>query len=209
MFADDKVNLFCIYLPDLLYLLAINTIRYKPYIVVFMKLPQPFIEGTEDINAIIETPKGSRNKYIYDEEYDIIKLKKALPAGMVFPFDFGFIPSTIAEDGDPMDILVLTDASTFPACLVECKVLGIIKVEQEKHGEKVRNDRVIAVQLDSRLYSSANNIDDLPEGLVDEIVNFFASYNNSSDDVFNSLGNEGPDTAIKLIKDSIKKAADK
>src|SRR5205085_8383588 len=131
-------------------------------------------------NAIVETPKGSRNKYAYDEKTDLIKLKKALPAGMVFPFDFGFIPSTIAEDGDPMDILVLTDAPTFPGCLVESKVLGIIKVEQEKKGEKVRNDRIIGVELNCRMYSSANNIDDLPDGLVKEIVNFFASYNNVS-----------------------------
>jgi len=171
-----------------------------------MTLPPPFIEGTNDINAIVETPKGSRNKYAYDEKTDFIKLKKALPAGMVFPFDFGFIPTTIAEDGDPMDILVLTDAPTFPGCLVETKVLGIIKVEQEEDGEKVRNDRVIGVQLNSRMYSSANNIDDLPEGLVKEIVNFFASYNNLSEDVFNPIGNEGPDVAIKLIHDSIKKA---
>ncbi len=171
-----------------------------------MKLPPPFIEGTDDINAIVETPKGSRNKYTYEEKSDIVKLKKALPAGMVFPFDFGFIPSTIAEDGDPMDILVLTDAPTFPGCLVECKVLGIIKVEQEEDGEKVRNDRVIAVQLDSRMYSSANNIDDLPEGLIKEIINFFASYNQLSEDVFNPLGNDGPEIAIKLIYNSIKKA---
>jgi inorganic pyrophosphatase len=170
-----------------------------------MKLPPPFIEGTDEINAIVETPKGSRNKYAYDEQSDIVKLKRALPAGMVFPFDFGFIPSTIAEDGDPMDILVLTDAPTFPGCLVECKVLGIIKVEQEEDGEKVRNDRVIAVQLDSRMYSSANNINDLPEGLIKEIVNFFASYNQVSEDVFNPLGNDGPNEAIKLIQDSIKK----
>ena len=173
-----------------------------------MKLPQPFVEGTNNINAIVETPKGSRNKYAYDEETDLIKLKRALPAGMVFPFDFGFIPSTIAEDGDPMDILILTDAPTFPGCLVESKVLGIIKVEQEEDGEKVRNDRVIAVQLHSRMYSSANNIDDLPEGLIKEIVNFFASYNQVSDDVFDPLGNEGPEVAIKLIHDSIRKAKD-
>lgn len=171
-----------------------------------MKLPQPFIEGTDNINAIVETPKGSRNKYAYDEETDMMKLKKALPAGMVFPFDFGFIPSTIAEDGDPMDILVLTDAPTFPGCLVAAKVLGIIKVEQEEDGEKVRNDRVIAVQIDSRMYASANHIEDLPEGLVKEIVNFFASYNNLSEDVFKPLGNDGPDVAIKLIHRSIKKA---
>lgn len=170
-----------------------------------MKLPQPFIEGTDHINAIVETPKGSRNKYAYDEKTDLIRLKKPLPAGMVFPFDFGFIPSTIAEDGDPMDILVLTDAPTFPGCLVESKVLGIIKVEQVKKGEKVRNDRIIAVQLNSRMYSSANNIDDLPDGLVKEIVNFFASYNNVSEDMFTPLGNDGPGVAIKLILDSIKK----
>jgi inorganic pyrophosphatase len=173
-----------------------------------MKMPPPFIEGTDHINAIVETPKGSRNKYAYDEITELVKLKRALPAGMVFPFDFGFIPSTVAEDGDPMDILVLTDAPTFPGCLVESKVLGIIKVEQEEDGKKVRNDRVIAVQLHSRMYSSANNIDDLPEGLVKEIVNFFASYNQVSEDVFNPLGNDGPDVAIKLIHRSIKKASE-
>lgn len=171
-----------------------------------MILPQPFIEGSEEINAVVETPKGSRNKYVYDETTDSIKLKRALPAGMVFPFDFGFIPSTIADDGDPMDILVLTDAPTFPGCLVECKVLGIIKVEQEEDGEKVRNDRVIAVQLQSRMYSSAENIDDLPEGLIKEIVNFFASYNQVSEDHFNPLGNDGPEIAIKLIHKCIRKA---
>jgi inorganic pyrophosphatase len=173
-----------------------------------MKLPQPFIEGSDNINAIIETPKGSRNKYAYDEKTDMIVLKKALPAGMVFPFDFGFIPSTFAEDGDPMDILVLTDSPTFPGCLVRSKVLGIIKVEQEEDGEKVRNDRVIAVQLQSRMYGSANHIEDLPSGLVKEIVNFFASYHNISEDEFNPLGNDGPEVAIKLIKNSIRKAVE-
>ncbi|HEX8461977.1 MAG TPA: inorganic diphosphatase [Segetibacter sp.] len=171
-----------------------------------MRLPQPFIEGTDDINAIVETPKGSRNKYAYDEETDTFKLKRALPAGMVFPFDFGFIPSTIAEDGDPMDILVLTDAPTFPGCLVESKVLGIIKIEQEEDGEKVRNDRVIAVQRASRLYSSTDTINDLPEGLIKEIVNFFAAYNQVSEDVFNPLGNDGPEVAIKLIHHCIRQA---
>ena len=171
-----------------------------------MKLPPPFIEGTNNINAIIETPKGSRNKYAYDSNPDLFKLKKALPAGMVFPFDFGFIPSTIAEDGDPMDILVLTDAPTFPGCLVESKVLGIIKVEQEENGERVRNDRVIAVQLHARMYTSANNIDDLPDGLVKEIIHFFASYNQISDDLFNPLGNDGPEVAIQLIHTCIKNA---
>lgn len=173
-----------------------------------MKLPSPFIDDSDIVNAIVETPKGSRNKYVYDKVFETCKLKKALPAGMNFPFDFGFIPSTLAEDGDPMDILVLTDAPTFPGCLVECKILGIIKVEQHKNGGLVRNDRVIAAQLNSRMYGNAETINDLEEGLVHEIVNFFKSYNNSSDDHFKSLGNEGPADALKLIHKSIKKAGD-
>ena len=168
-----------------------------------MKLPQPFIEGTENINAIVETPKGSRNKYVFDDVTEFFKLKKALPAGMVFPFDFGFIPQTIAEDGDPMDILVLTDAPTFPGCLVESIILGVIKVEQEKKGETVRNDRVVALQLNSRTYSYATNLDELPNGMIKEIVHFFAAYNNVSEDVFKHLGNEGPEAAIALIKQCI------
>ena len=95
-----------------------------------MKVPSPFVKNTKDINAVVETPKGSRNKYVYDEETGGYKLKKALPAGMVFPFDFGFIPATNAEDGDPMDVLVLTDAPTFSGCILESKVIVIIKVQQ-------------------------------------------------------------------------------
>lgn len=173
---------------------------------MLMKLPTPFIDGTEIVNAIVETPKGSRNKYIYDDKLDIFKLKKALPAGMNFPFDFGFIPSTLAEDGDPMDILVLTDAPTCPGCLVESKILGIIKVEQVKKGEQVRNDRVVGVQTDSRTYASAETLNDLEEGLINEIIHFFESYNNSSNDVFTHIGNEGPLEALKLIRHSIVQA---
>ena len=171
-----------------------------------MRLPPPFIGQTELVNAIIETPKGSRNKYTYDLANDLCKLKRALPAGLMFPFDFGFIPSTLADDGDPMDILVLTDAPTFPGCLVECKVLGIIKVEQEKKGGQVRNDRVIALHVESRMFGSVSHINELEDGLIKEIINFFESYNNSSGDVFKPLGNGGPLEAIELIKKSIKMA---
>ena len=122
---------------------------------------------------------------------------------MVFPFDFGFIPDTHAEDGDPMDVLVLTDAPTFPGCVVDCKVLGVIKVEQEKQGRQVRNDRVVAVHLDSRNYSSVGHLDDLEDGLVKEITHFFASYNQMSDDVFKALGNGDPEEAIKLIRENL------
>jgi inorganic pyrophosphatase len=168
-----------------------------------MKLPQPFIKGTDLLNVIIETPKGSKNKYAIDLETRFFHLKKSLPAGMVFPFDFGFIPYTHAEDGDPLDVLVLTDAPTFPGCVVDCKVIGIIKVEQEKQGKQFRNDRVVAVHVDSRSYSSIEHMDDLEDGLVREIIHFFASYNQLSEDVFKPLGNGDPKEAIALIKENL------
>jgi inorganic pyrophosphatase len=170
-----------------------------------MKLPDPFKAGTDEINAVIETPKGSRNKFVFDESTESFWLKKSLPAGMVFPFDFGFVPYTIAEDGDPLDVLVLTDASTFAGCIVTCRIIGVIKVKQEKKGKHVRNDRIIGVQTDSRLYNSVQNLEDLEDGLLKEIIHFFASYNHLTEDKFEPLGSDGTAEAIKLIKESIRK----
>jgi inorganic pyrophosphatase len=79
------------------------------------RLP-PFETGNAGLTVIIETPKGSRNKYAYDPKERIYGLRKVLPAGMAFPYDFGFVPSTIADDGDPLDVLVLMDEPAFPGC---------------------------------------------------------------------------------------------
>ena len=98
------------------------------------------------IQVVIETPKGSRNKYAFDPEQKVFELKKVLPAGMAFPYDFGFIHSTTAEDGDPVDVLVLMDEPAFPGCLLKCRLIGIIEGEQGEKKEKERNDRVAAVE---------------------------------------------------------------
>src|SRR5689334_2298163 len=104
------------------------------------------------IDVIIETPKGSRNKFKYDSTSRMFKLSKVLPEGMMFPYDFGFVPSTIGDDGDPLDILVLMDEPTFPGCLLECRLIGVIEAEQEENHEKERNDRLVAVAQQSLLY---------------------------------------------------------
>src|SRR5271154_6416335 len=96
----------------------------------------------EIIQVIVETPKGSRNKYAFDQEDRIFGLKKVLPAGMTFPYDFGFVPSTLADDGDPVDVLVLMDEPAFPGCLLECRLIGVIQGEQGK-GKKIRTERSI------------------------------------------------------------------
>ena len=115
-------------------------------------------DGKETIQVVIETPKGSRNKYAFDEEQKIFQLKKVLPAGMAFPFDFGFIPSTLADDGDPVDVLVLMDEPAFPGCLLICRIVGIIQGEQGDKKKKERNDRIVAVEQENHSYAHVKHV---------------------------------------------------
>lgn len=96
---------------------------------------------TGQVNAIIESPKGSRNKFNYEPDRGLFRRGKVLPAGSVFPFDMGFLPSTRGEDGDPLDVLVLMDEPVFPICLVEARLIGVIEAEQtERDGQTMRNE---------------------------------------------------------------------
>src|SRR3977135_3679593 len=104
------------------------------------------------IDVVIETPKGSRNKFKRDPKTRMFKLSKILPQGMIFPYDFGFVPTTKAPDGDPVDILVLIEEATFPGCLLECVLIGVLEAQQrEPNGKSTRNDRLIAVARQSLL----------------------------------------------------------
>ena len=95
-----------------------------------------FDPETGDLNVIVDTPKGNRNKFVYDEELGLFRLGGVLPAGAVFPYDFGFVPGTLGGDGDPMDALILMDEPAFVGCLVECRLIGVIEAEQTEDGEK-------------------------------------------------------------------------
>jgi inorganic pyrophosphatase len=104
-----------------------------------------FSEKDQEINTVIETPKGSRNEYALNPEMQVFALDKILPAGAGFPFNFGFIPQTKAEDGDPLDVIVIMDDPAFPGCVIPSRVIGVIKAEQTDKGKKPeRNDRIIA-----------------------------------------------------------------
>src|ERR1051326_739420 len=100
--------------------------------------------GLKTVHVIIETPKGSRNKYAFDQEQGVFVLKKVLPVGMAFPYDFGFIPSTKADDGDPVDVLVLMDEPAFAGCMLTCRPIGVIQGEQGAKKKKERNDRMVS-----------------------------------------------------------------
>lgn len=160
-----------------------------------------FASDSEELNVIIETPKGSRNKYTYDEEHALFKLGGVLPAGAVFPFDFGFLPNTVGGDGDPLDVLVLMDESAFAGCLVHARLIGVIEAEQtERDGETTRNDRLIAVAANSRDHRHILSLEDLSGNLVDEIEHFFVSYNEIKGKEFRPRGRFGPERARKLVR---------
>ncbi len=157
------------------------------------------------LNVIIETPKGSRNKYNYDERLGLFKLGGMLPAGAVFPFDFGFVPSTLGGDGDPLDVLLLMDEPAFTGCLIAARLIGVVEAEQtERDGETTRNDRLIAVAAESRTHRDVRSLGTLNENIVDEIEHFFVSYNAIKGKQFNPLGRHGPVIAGRIVEDSVK-----
>ena len=155
------------------------------------------------LNAVIETPSGSRNKFKFDEKLGFFALSGVLPEGMVFPHAFGFVPSTKAEDGDPEDVLVIMDEPTFTGCIVATRLVGVIEAEQTEDGETERNDRLIAVAAHSRDYSEIQKLDDLNKNMVKEIEQFFVNYNKERGKEFRVLGTRGPKQALKLLEKSL------
>jgi len=162
------------------------------------------------IRAVIETPKGSANKYDYDPEYGCFELAKTLPQGMTLPFDFGFIPSTKGEDGDPLDVLILMDFPGIAGCIVKAGLIGCIQAEQKEKGKKaVRNDRFIAVAEDSRTWSGVKALSDLRSGFMKEIKEFFVQYNKLAGKQFTPLGDCNAANALNLVKQGVKKVGKK
>ena len=162
-----------------------------------------------DLRIVIETPRGSRTKYSYDPDCDCMELSTVLPEGMVFPYDFGFIPSTLGEDGDPVDVLILMDAAVVPGCVVRARLIGAIEAEQKDNGKWVRNDRLIAVATHAQTYNNARRLSDLRPHLVDEIEQFFDSYNKLRDRGFRARAEAGPHKAMVLLKKGLKRFHDK
>jgi inorganic pyrophosphatase len=171
------------------------------------QLPPRAADSDDLIHAVVETPKGSRNKLSFDPKLGAFKLNGILPEGHSFPYDFGFIPSTKADDGDPLDVLLLLDAPTFPGCVVEARLIGAIELEQrETDGTVVRNDRLLAVADGARLYQDVHAITDLGAELLHEIEHFFHSYNEAKGGEIKVLRRVGPKQAQQLINKAMRAA---
>jgi inorganic pyrophosphatase len=164
------------------------------------ELPPAFTEKEKYINAIIETPADSRNKYEYVKENGLFRLKKVLPQGFSFPCDFGFIPHTKGEDGDPLDVLVMMDEYTYPGCLIECRLLGVIKAEQSEQNKKIRNDRFVAVPAEMKEFDHLKDIYSIDKNKLNSIIKFFEFYNEMEGKKFKLIRIDDEKKAQKLIR---------
>lgn len=157
-----------------------------------------------DLRAIIETPKGSRNKYRYVSECDCFELATTMPEGMAFPFDFGFIPSTLGDDGDPLDVLILMDAAVLGGCALRCRLIGVIEAREKERGKAwEQNDRLIAVASHARTHEGVKRLDQLRPHTLDDIKGFFVEYNKLHGKRFEVKGTHGAGRAAKLVKKGV------
>jgi inorganic pyrophosphatase len=164
----------------------------------------------EPVAVIIETIKGSNFKCDYVPDKGYMKLKKTMPLGLVFPFDFGFIPHTEGGDGDPLDVLVISELKLFVGCALECRIIGAIKAEQrEKNQNSMRNDRLIAIPIVSNLYSRVQKLSDFSSEIIGQIENFFINYNQQAGKAFKPLERLSANKSFQLMlsakKDSFTK----
>jgi inorganic pyrophosphatase len=155
------------------------------------------VANEELLDVVIEIPRGSRNKYEYDHERHVIRLDRRLFSATVYPADYGFVPSTLAEDGDPLDVLVLLEDPTFPGCWVEVRAVGVFWMNDEKGADA----KIIAVPAHDPAYAGVRDIGDVPQRLLDEIEHFFDVYKMlEPDKQTTTRGYEGRDAASAEIR---------
>ncbi|MFJ7441612.1 inorganic diphosphatase [Methylorubrum thiocyanatum] len=164
----------------------------------------PTFGENDAVHVVVETPKGSQNKYAYAEALGAFLFKMVLPEGTSFPYDFGMIPSTKGADGDPLDILVVMDALVFPGCLLEARLVGVIEAEQrERDGTWECNDRLIGVAVKARTHAHVHTLDDLRPGMLDEVETFFGHYNQRAGKDFKVLRRGAAEAALALARDAV------
>jgi inorganic pyrophosphatase len=166
---------------------------------------KPFNQGNKCWNVIVETPKGSNVKYALHEETGFLIVRKALPEGMVFPFNFGMIPGTVAADGDPIDVLVFNEEPLVAGCLLHVRPVGVIKAEQSDGKKMVRNDRIIGQAVPKEAPTELEEIK-LTEKTVSQIEFFFKTYNKAYGKNFKVLGIGNAKKAVELVKQAVKNA---
>lgn len=153
-----------------------------------------------ECRIVVETPKGRRNKFDYDSDIQAFTLGGLLPEGLSFPFDFGFVPSTLAEDGDPLDVMILMDEPAHVGCVLTVRLIGLIQAEQTQDGKTTENDRLIGVAMHSYSHGNIQSIGEVNKSLLDQVEQFFVSYNKSRGKKFKVTGVHGPSKAVRRLQ---------
>jgi inorganic pyrophosphatase len=163
----------------------------------------PALVDEQTFHVVVESPRGAGVKLKYDEQLHAMSVSRPLPLGLVYPYDWGFIPSTRGGDGDPIDTLVLWDVSTFPGVVLCCRAIGIIRVEQnrspERSQERIRNDRVLALPVESRRERELISGKPIPDRVRDEIANFLIAATTLEGKEATILRWDGPADALAYI----------
>src|SRR5690242_8334222 len=152
------------------------------------------------IYAVVETPRGSRAKLEFDPKLRVFTLSKPLMVGLAYPYDWGFIPSTRAEDGDPLDVLIIHDAATYPGLVLKCRPIGVLEVAQSKKGKEERNDRIFAVPDRAPFEGDLKDIRHLPRRAIEELEKFFEATDALEPKTLAFKGWHGPGRAAKTIR---------
>ena len=152
--------------------------------------------------VIVETPGRTAAKYAYDQATNAFTLRRILPVGMILPYDFGFVPGTCAEDGDPLDAMVLSEVQTFPGCRIDCSVIGAITATQSEPDEPkpFRNDFLLVVPKESVVWADLTELEQLPRGFLDQLERFFHGYHAMERELFVPLARLDAAAAAGLIE---------
>ncbi len=169
----------------------------------------PTRDGEGAYIAVIEATQGTRHKLKYQADWRAFVLSGTLPLGLSFPYDFGFLPSTLGDDGDPLDVLVLADEAIPPGTVVPCRLLGVIEAEQTNAGQRraSRNDRLVAVATQSHRYGECVELRDIATGVLAEIERFFVVYNAQKGGRFRPLARRGAAVATRLVESGARRFA--
>jgi len=170
-------------------------------------LKLPTWSDDDFVHVVVETPRGARAKLKFDPKLRTFVLSKSLLLGLTYPYDWGFVPSTRAEDGDPLDVMVIHDAATTPGLVLKCKVIGVLETLQKEKGEKTRNDRIFAVPAESHRERELDDVNELDSETKEELQKFFIATDELEAKQLSFLGWAGAKKARKLIKKSAAKFA--
>jgi len=156
-------------------------------------------------HVVVESPRGSQLKLKFDEHLKAMSISRPLPLGVVLPYDWGFIPSTQGEDGDPVDAMLLWDVASYPGLVVPCRALGVLQIEQNRknhdRSERIRNDRVMALPVDTRREQSIDAVDAVPVRIREELEHFAIAATALEGKDVRVLGWGDVSTALTLIRD--------